>query len=173
MTIIFYINRSEVNRVDKYLTWLTIETDPQSGPPRMIGTLKEDTSTTSPDITVEALDEWPSDEWQLITSYNYCYIVEWKRYYFIADRTTGPNKLITLSLELDPLMSFKDMIKASKARVTSYQGSQETEVDNGALSVKSSGFTRIIKWENSGGLDIHGQLVLLTAGPQKFTSGGN
>lgn len=172
MTIIFYVNRSEVNRVDKDLTWLTYESNPDSDPPRMVGTLKEDTSTTSPEITVEALDEWPADEWQLIYSYNYCYIVEWKRYYFIADRTIGPNKLMTLSLELDPLMSFRDMIKASKARVISYQGSQETEVNNGALSVKSSGFTKIIKWENAG-LNVNGQLVLLTAGPQKFTQGGN
>lgn len=170
MTIIFYINRSEVNRVDKHLTWLTAETSPESDPPRMVGTLKEDTSTTSPEILVEPLTEWPGDEWQLVSSYNYCYIVEWHRYYFITDRVIGPNKLMSLSLELDPLMSFKDMIKASKARVTSYQGSQETEVDNGALSVKSSGFTRILKWENAG-LNVNGQLILLTAGPQKFTGG--
>jgi len=167
MTIIFYINRSEANKINKHLAWV----EGAEAPPRIIGEFKEDTSTTSPQIMIEALTGWPFDGYQLVYAYNYCYIVELKRYYFIADRTIGPNKFILLSLELDPLMSFKDTILRSKARVVSYQNSTEEEINNGALNTKSSSFTRIIKWENAG-LNVAGSLVLLTAGPQKFTNGG-
>lgn len=39
---------------------------------------------------------------------NYCYIVEWERYYFIDNITYNSNKIISFNCSLDVLMSFKN-----------------------------------------------------------------
>ena len=43
--------------------------------------------------------------------YNYCYVKELKRYYFIQTPVVYPNGIITLPLVCDVLMSFKDTIE--------------------------------------------------------------
>lgn len=55
-----------------------------------------------------------SDEFLL---YNYAYIPEFKRYYFIENITNQSNKRYLLDLKVDVLMSFKDDILNAKGLI--------------------------------------------------------
>ena len=58
-----------------------------------------------------------------LIDFNYIYIDKFKRYYFIEDIEVFPNKIYSLSLKCDVLMSFKDDILNSYgniARQTNY-----------------------------------------------------
>lgn len=48
---------------------------------------------------------------------NYCYIMKFSRYYWINDIVTQPGKKITVSLRVDPLMSWAAQIKEAKAMI--------------------------------------------------------
>lgn len=87
--ITFHKNSAEPNRVDKsaYLTAQTI----------MTGVLREETSIINPVILVESND---------FPNYNYCYITEFNRYYYIADIISVRNGLWELSLSVDVLMTY-------------------------------------------------------------------
>lgn len=49
--------------------------------------------------------------------YNYCYIPQFERYYFIRDIRVARNDLFYVSLEVDVLMSFKSEILALNALI--------------------------------------------------------
>lgn len=50
-------------------------------------------------------------------NYNYCYIPKLNKYYFIKNVTIINNNVILLSLKVDVLMSYKDILLETKARV--------------------------------------------------------
>lgn len=52
---------------------------------------------------------------------NYAYIDVFQRYYFIVDRKSLVNGVMELTLESDPLESFKDEIKERSATITRNQ----------------------------------------------------
>ncbi|MGL4366174.1 MAG: hypothetical protein ACRCSJ_06600 [Cetobacterium sp.] len=65
--------------------------------------------------------------------YNYCYIPDFNRYYYIDSIEVFPNNLYELRLRCDVLMSFKDSIIGSVCLVSkkvgdSYIGNGESEV---------------------------------------------
>lgn len=47
-------------------------------------------------------------------SVNYAYVPEWGRYYFVDDITLENDSLLTLTLSVDVLMSYKDKILSSQ-----------------------------------------------------------
>ena len=53
-----------------------------------------------------------------LIDFNYIYIDKFKRYYFIEDIEVFPNKIYSLSLKCDVLMSFKDDILNSYGNIT-------------------------------------------------------
>ena len=53
-----------------------------------------------------------------LIDFNYIYIDKFKRYYFIEDIKVFPNKIYSLSLKCDVLMSFKDDILNSYGNIT-------------------------------------------------------
>lgn len=55
-------------------------------------------------------------------NYNYCYVSELKRYYFIGTPVILPNGIITLPLECDVLMSFKSAVETIIGTVNKEQG---------------------------------------------------
>lgn len=63
---------------------------------------KEVANITNPTIKLKADVE--------IIGFNYCYIHDFKRYYFISDITIAQNNIYVLSLRCDVLESFKDEI---------------------------------------------------------------
>lgn len=99
MTIILYQNASPNEQVVKTLTLVDTLT----------GTLREESSIIEPVITIERASP---------TGFNYVYIPEFGRYYYLK----GPegivvvrNNLLRLHLKSDPLMSFAPQIKANNA----------------------------------------------------------
>lgn len=54
-----------------------------------------------------------------LIDFNYIYIDKFKRYYFIEDIEVFPNKIYSLSLKCDVLMSFKEDILNSYGNITS------------------------------------------------------
>lgn len=53
-----------------------------------------------------------------VNDYNYCYIQELRRYYYIEKIVSAPNGTTQLSMKVDVLMSFIDDIKASHGLIT-------------------------------------------------------
>lgn len=120
MIITLYLNSAEDNRIDKssYLTEVV----------SLSGTLREGTSIVTPAILVELAPEAGglieangedvlagAEEvtdgtigGALVPRFNYAFIPQFHRYYFLADMIAVNKSLYYLSLTCDPLMSFKE-----------------------------------------------------------------
>lgn len=145
MIITFCNNRSEKNVIRKTL----------DSSMSMDGTLRENTSVINPVIIVEAP--------VTIISFNYCYILDFSRYYFVVDVKSMHNNLWAVTLRVDVLMSFQSDILNTPAII---DHTSEKETTNymespiwGSL-VKDN--TNIINF--SSGLSNSGGYVLITAG---------
>lgn len=97
-TIVLYNYKDEMSIINKKLTnGLSV-----------IGNLVEDCSMISPSIVFE-LTKAPS--------YNYCYIPEFKRYYFIKDIINVGFNLWRVNLNIDVLKSYTADIQASRGMI--------------------------------------------------------
>lgn len=67
------------------------------------GAIKEPSSIIDPVILIEC-------DLSMIAGCNYCYIPEFRRYYYINNIKTATNTTCTVSLHVDVLMSFKTEI---------------------------------------------------------------
>lgn len=93
MNIIFYKTVSPENVIDKVLTDTTTKT----------GNLLEDTDIIRPSIEFNFNP----------VSFNYAYIADFGRYYYVRSVVNTGASTWRVDFEVDPLMSFKDQIKAS------------------------------------------------------------
>ena len=144
MNIVLYVNNSEQNKINKSL----------SNPVTFTGVLKEETNIINPVILMEVDNPY---------NYNYAFIPEFNRYYFISNITSVNNKMWRISLKVDVLESFKNEIMASSAILsdTELVGSDKYMSGNVWKSkVKES--TTIINFPN--GLLDNGEYILITAG---------
>lgn len=119
MTITLYRYISERNRVDKsdYLIYVGSAT----------GSFKADTSVLNPTLLLSL----PAEGMQLLTdesgneiddvmvsdggeneilNFNYLYIAEFRRYYYVTSIVVSSDRLLVVSCSVDPLYSFKDAI---------------------------------------------------------------
>lgn len=92
-TINLYETSSENNRIVKELGSAT----------SFSGELKAQTSVISPNILIEATN---------LSGFNYAYIQEFGRYYYITDITSVRTNLWQVSMRCDVLMSYASQIKA-------------------------------------------------------------
>ena len=69
----------------------------------LTGDIKEDCDISSPVITLSCPKDSNSNN---IIDFNYCYITEYSRYYFINSITFGMGDIITISCSCDVLYSF-------------------------------------------------------------------
>ena len=144
MQIKFYKNSSEKNKIGKFLSSvLTLN-----------GNLRDECSITSPSILVEATS---------LVDYNYCYIPEFKRYYFISDITSVRNNLWRVSLKCDVLESFKKDILNLSCIVDKQQNqSYSNNIDDGSYVNRADSFVEIANYQN--GFNSSGEFILITAG---------
>lgn len=145
MTITFYNNISEKNVIRKVI----------NNPLSMGGTLRESTSVTNPVITIEAP--------LTIVGYNYCYIPDFSRYYYVVDVKSMRNNLWAVTLRVDVLMSFQNDILNTPAIID--HTTQRDTTDYMSSNVWQSlvkDKTDIINF--SSGLSETGGYVLITAG---------
>lgn len=97
MTIDLYKNSSERNRVDKTNYLVKVGT--------LTGTLRGESSLLNLSINIE---------YNSVPDFNYVYIHEFDRYYYIINIYSIRNNLWELSLSVDVLMTYKNGILNSK-----------------------------------------------------------
>lgn len=144
MKITLYTNNSEKNKLEKNL----------ANAKEFSGNLREESSIVNPSILIQT--ENPS-------SYNYAYIPEFNRYYFIADAVSVRTNIWRLSLHTDVLMSFKDGIKNAPVILSDTESTGATNYIMGEqwkTNVKNA--TEIINFPK--GLNTNGEFILITAG---------
>ena len=144
MEITLYTNQSEKNKLDKLLIT----------PYTLTGTLKQECSILNPVFMIE--DENP-------TGYNYAYIPEFGRYYFISDMVSVRNNLWRIHLAVDVLMSFKDYILNVPVILSDTETTgSEFYLSGNVWKSKVKELTDIINFPS--GLNTNGEFILITAG---------
>lgn len=134
MTINFYTNQSEKNRLDKTLVSAF----------DLNGELKEDCSIIDPVIKVVA-------NVSTMASVNYMYIPSFGRYYFINNVISINNDICEVHAHVDVLTTYKDEIRAQNAIVARQEKKWNLYLDDGVFKTYqnpyiitkafSSGFT--------------------------------
>lgn len=144
-TISLFKTNSENNRVVKTLT----------DEKQLFGELRNQTSVLNPSIRIESADN--------ISTYNYAYISEFGRYYYITDIVSVRTNCWVVSLRCDVLMSYKDEIQGLNAIL---DNTQETGLSN---YLSSPNWVNLVKTKTDikvfpSGLSEQGEFILITAG---------
>lgn len=98
-TLKLYKNKSENNDLNKVLTDETV----------IQGYSRTPVEILTPQIDLAGIE---------VNTFNYCYVNELKRYYYIENMTLSPNGVTRLSMRVDVLMSYKEDILASSGVIT-------------------------------------------------------
>ena len=144
-TISLFKTASENNRVVKALT----------DEKQLSGELRNQTSVLNPNIRIESADN--------ISTYNYAYISEFGRYYYITDIVSVRTNCWVVSLRCDVLMSYKDEIQSMNVILNN---TQETGLSN---YLASPNWVSLVKTKTDIkvfplGLSEQGEFILITAG---------
>lgn len=120
----------------------------------LTGSLKQDSNIIDPSILIEI--ENP-------TSFNYCYIADFGRYYFIRDMRSIRSNLWEILLHVDVLMSHKDEIMQCDVMLDNSETTGITYyIQNGVFINTCKDKTDIISF--SDGFNENGEYILITAG---------
>ena len=146
MDIILYQTTSERERINKDL----------SSALSLSGALRGECSVTNPSFNIEVNN--PSD-------YNYCYIPDFGRYYYITNIVSVRTNIWRIDCDVDVLMSFKDAIlnldvivsdiSLGESPVSTYYSGEQW-----ASTVRTK--TDVINFPN--GLLDNGEYILITSG---------
>ena len=99
MIVNFYLYTGKLNELNKELPTVAI----------IDCVLKQKSNTINFDLILnKKIDNF---------NYNYCYIPKLNKYYFINNVTILNNNVILLSLKVDVLMSYKNILLETKARI--------------------------------------------------------
>lgn len=144
-TISLFKTVSENNRVVKVLT----------DEKQLSGELRNQTSVLNPNIRIESADN--------ISGYNYCYIPEFGRYYYITDIVSERTNIWEVSMRCDVLMSYKDEIQNLNVILNN---TQKTGLNN---YLASNNWVNLVKTKTDikafpSGLSEQGEFILITAG---------
>ena len=156
MYLKFYKTNSPDNRMTKYLTnELSLE-----------GNLRDVSNVVNPVILIEG------ELTSLSGNYNYAYIPEFNRYYFITEMQSYRNNFVLVSLSVDVLFSFKNAILNNTAIVDKAQQTEFSNMyyDDGSFVTEARDFYTIKTFTN--GFNDEGEFILITAGGGGVVSGG-
>lgn len=149
MQIDLFTCSCEHNRVNKY--------DYLSNRFTMDGTIKKETSTTEIIIEVEKTNP-------VIYHYNYMYISEFDRYYFITDIINVSNNRWIIKAHVDVLHSFKNDILNSECIIEKIENQTDSNLyfDDGSFVMDTRKYNEVIEFPN--GLNENGSYILICAG---------
>ena len=121
----------------------------------LTGTLRDSCSLIEPVINIESSN---------VLRFNYAYIPDFQRYYFVKEIINLRKNIWTLELEVDPLMSFKGDILVLQVVVDKQSSDSigDEYIDDGSLVADNNTFTSI--YNLSKGFNDHGEYILITAG---------
>lgn len=146
MEIDLYTTGSERHAINKTL---------QNGL-ELLGSLRGESSVINPSFIIEATN--PS-------GYNYCYISEFNRYYFITNITSVRTDIWRIDCSVDVLMSFKTEILNLDVIVSDLsigESPTETYIQGEQWSTTVKNKTDIINFPS--GLLDDGEYILITSG---------
>lgn len=145
MEIKFYNTSSEKNCMNKQI----------SGGYTLQGSFRGECSVSDPVFIIESDSNF--------TGYNYVYIPEFSRYYYIVNIVSKRTKVWELHLHVDVLMSFKQYLNSSRILLS------ESEVTAASNYLNSSSWvsevrrnTTVISFPD--GFLNNGEFILITAG---------
>lgn len=144
MTIEFYVNQSEKNRLDKTLVSAF----------NLNGELKEDCSIIDPVIKIVS-------DVSSMASVNYMYIASFGRYYFINNVISINNDICEVHAHVDVLSTYKDEIRAQRAVVSRQEKKWNLYLNDGVFKTYQNPYI-ITKAFSSGFTSQH--FVLSVAG---------
>ena len=148
MQIVLYKCNSERNRINK--------SDFLLNSYAINGYIKSSTSVTDVVITIERSNFIPY-------KYNYMYISEFNRYYFITDIVSVANNLWEIHAHVDVLFSFRDDILTSLSIVDRIEsGNANMYLNDGSFVMDTRQYNQIIEFPT--GLNANGQYILICAG---------
>ena len=119
------------------------------------GSLRESCDVLAPVINFEC---------DSLMKYNYAYIQDFRRYYFITKFTNVVNNVWEVEFKVDPLMSFKGDILALSVVVDKQSDKiiGDEYIDDGSLVTDNYTFKEIYNY--SKGFNNESQYILITAG---------
>lgn len=127
MTITLMNNTSSPNTVSKTTT--TVDT--------ITGTLRSPSSIMDPVIQIQRASP---------VEFNYFYISEFNRYYYLKDVVVGTSGLITISGHVDVLKSFDSQIRASSGIAVRQEFNWNLYLDDGTYKAQQNPNFKIKKW---------------------------
>ena len=145
MEIILYQNNSPSNFITKSLV----------NEIKLNGSLREQSSIIDPEILIEA---------ENLARYNYMYIAEFKRFYYINDLTSVRKGLWRVKGHVDVLNTYRSEIKAHQAIISKQEKANDAELyfDDSSFIVKNQKYIETVNFPS--GLNQNGEYILITAG---------
>ncbi len=143
-TISLFKTASENNRVVKVLT----------DEKQLSGELRNQTSVLNPKIRIESAEN--------IAGYNYCYISEFGRYYYLVDITSVRTNVWDVSMQCDVLMSYSTQIKSLRPIIEREEIGQSAGLIDNDLPISINKKVQKFYFPNGFTKDI--QYVLTTSG---------
>ena len=149
MQINLFTYNKERNRVNK--------TDYLTNRFALDGTLREETSVTKPVIRIEKTNP-------ALYGYNYLYIPDFNRYYFIDDIIQIRRNLWEIRARVDVLYSFMTDILANKCIIEKAENSNDANLylNDGSFVTDARKYNEVIPFSN--GLSLNGSYILICAG---------
>lgn len=122
------------------------------------GYLKDATSCSDPVITIEKNSN------PIAYDYNYMYIEEFKRYYYITDIVNINNKIWEIHAHVDVLFSFSPDIKSSMAILDKSEGDTTSNLymNDGSFVMDSRKYNELKEFPD--GFNENGSYILICAG---------
>ena len=133
MTIKLYNNKSRANKVNKI-----IEDEATFN-----GSFIENTSIEAPTFTLTVSDA------TIFTNFNYAYIVEFEKYYFIIDKIIEENNIIRLKLAVDVLMTYKTQLMGCQAIISRASDLWNLYLQDSSRQTQQNQNTYVLEWPNS------------------------
>ena len=121
----------------------------------LTGTLRGQSSIMSPSLQIQDI---------AVIGYNYCYIPDFGRYYYINGINALRTNLYEVSLGIDVLMTYADAIKGNAAIIDKVQPQKGAMpyINDGSYVSTNKMYQTIINF--SGGFNDNGEFILITAG---------
>lgn len=95
--------------------------------------------------------------------FNYCYIPEFKRYYFVKSVTAefGDNTVYNINMETDVLQTYKDEILQSIGNVTESSTANKYSSNRNSVTDVRPNFTKV-DFPNKGLFNDEGSIIMIT-----------
>ena len=121
MTITLYYNSSEGNKLDKDLSLLTTQT----------GALRGESSVIDPTFEIAGLDNY-------LSNFNYAYIQEFNRYYFVTNIVSVKTGLWRVSFHVDVLYTYRNEIRANSGIIARNENEYDLKLNDGLFRTQQN-----------------------------------